>query len=174
VTIWEADNRALLSLVGVSHEQRRIYVILRGTVATSVRDWFVDAKFRQTPWSPGPGYNDSLVHHGFLEAWLKLRPEVFPALAKALTNPGTAGYTVAISGHSLGAGLAALMTAELLAAKNNCVDGTEVPDITKRPVVINTMGQPRVGNQAFAEAFSASMLWETGGLLRYIPHRHFS
>jgi hypothetical protein len=25
VTIWEADNRALLSLVGVSHEQRRIY-----------------------------------------------------------------------------------------------------------------------------------------------------
>lgn len=76
------------------------------------------------------------VHAGFLNAWNSLAPAVIEGLTIALNaNPG---YTTVISGHSLGAGIAALAFASLKGGPFS-VTG------------LFTYGQPRTGNQEFAD-----------------------
>ncbi|KAH8689923.1 feruloyl esterase A precursor [Talaromyces proteolyticus] len=116
--------------------EKNIIVSIPGTA--SDRDWLTDFDFFLTNYaSPGvvcPG--GCQVHSGFVGAWNSLAPELMPALESALeANPD---YRTVITGHSLGGALAQLAFASLSNAKYKVVGAY-------------TYGQPRVGNQAFAD-----------------------
>lgn len=75
------------------------------------------------------------VHYGFNAAWSEIEPQVLSAVSTALeTNPS---YSLVISGHSLGGGVANLAASSLRFAH-----GT---------VDLYTYGSPRVGNTVFVE-----------------------
>ncbi|KAJ5267275.1 hypothetical protein N7478_010083 [Penicillium angulare] len=79
--------------------------------------------------------SNCLVHQGILNAWNSLALAVTNGVTDALAaNPG---YNTTISGHSLGAGIAALAFATLMNGPY-------------RVTGAYTYGQPRTGNQAFA------------------------
>lgn len=80
------------------------------------------------------------VHEGFLHDWRSLAPQTLDALSTL----GCYNSSIAITGHSLGAAMAALAAFELL--------GAQWP--VRR---VYTYGQPRTGNAAFAASFHARM-----------------
>lgn len=77
------------------------------------------------------------------------------AFAAALADPATKGYTVMATGHSLGASISAVMTAELLAGAglNASSSGPILP--ADRSFMHYTFGEPRTGNKVFASAVAA-------------------
>jgi hypothetical protein len=78
---------------------------------------------------------DCKVHQGLLNAWNSLEPAATKSISDTLrANPG---YNTILSGHSLGAGIAGVAFASL---KNGPYRLTEA----------YTYGQPRTGNQEFA------------------------
>jgi triacylglycerol lipase len=115
----------------VAANDKNIIVSFRGTEADKMEDIltdlkvsFVDTKFGQ-------------VHSGFYEAVNIIIEEVCETVAAFRTN----NQNLWVTGHSLGAALATLGTAFLQDAKLH-VNG------------LYTFGQPRVGDEQFAEKFN--------------------
>lgn len=107
-------------------------VSFRGTMPSSLQDWIdnLETSFTRDPYDKCPGCE---VHHGFLMSYESLSAAML-AEVKILQPK-----TVITTGHSLGAAMAALASVDLISQNYN--------------VVSYTMGQPRVGNPAFATAF---------------------
>lgn len=81
------------------------------------------------------------VHEGYLKAWNSASTEVLAAINTQMTaNPG---YTLAVTGHSLGASLAALASASMASASLGM------------NITTYTFGQPRTGNPAWANMIDA-------------------
>ncbi|KAF3481700.1 feruloyl esterase A [Arthroderma uncinatum] len=78
------------------------------------------------------------AHGGFIRSWENTRPEIIPALIKAMKKHPD--YQLVVAGHSLGGAVAALASLEFKLRGWN-------PHVT-------TFGEPRVGNQALADYFS--------------------
>ncbi|KAM3530434.1 hypothetical protein MY4038_004888 [Beauveria bassiana] len=115
---------------------REIIIGIPGT--NGLRDTLTDIEVLPIPYvSPSihcPG--TCLVHAGFLLAWNSIEGQVIDAISSALEqNPG---FSVVISGHSLGGAIANLAFARL---KNGPFNTTGA----------YTYGQPRVGNREFAD-----------------------
>ena len=142
----------LVAIVGVVHSHRLVAVVFRGTVADSIADWIIDAEFWQEPFVPASGFAGAKVHHGFLAAWRTVKANVSAALQRQLRRPDAAGYRLVVTGHSLGGGLSALFTSELLAGA--LLPGVAVPS----PPLLYTMGEPRVGNPPYAAALARAAL----------------
>lgn len=106
-----------------------IVIAFRGTEPAKIKDWLTDL---QIPLIEGP---KGMVHRGFLTRLLA----VWPQLTTALLELQPAEKKVWITGHSLGASLAALAAAKLMVEGMAGVDG------------LYTYGQPRTGNRQFAE-----------------------
>lgn len=111
---------------------------IRGTVNFS--NWVADVETWTEAWPPGgaawcPGCS---VHHGFAAAYMELRTELLAAVAELRCA------VVAVTGHSLGAAIAALAALELRAGLGLAVS----------PVYL--FGAPRIGNCAFARAFESA------------------
>lgn len=104
-------------------------VTFRGTEPDQSSDIFDDARFALVPWD-GTGAS---VHAGFLGALDRVWPLLAPQL-EALAP----GHRIWFTGHSLGAALATLAAARFPHTAGVC-----------------TLGSPRVGNRAFASAFSS-------------------
>ncbi|CRG91706.1 hypothetical protein PISL3812_08757 [Talaromyces islandicus] len=130
--ITSTDTQAVLWKLP---SEKSILVSIPGT--NSSKDWATDFDFFFTNYS-SPGVEcqgGCLVHNGFFGAWNSLAAELLPALEKALdANPD---YSTIITGHSLGGAIAQLAFASLSDAKY-------------KVIAAYTYGQPRVGNQAFA------------------------
>ncbi|MFN5855579.1 MAG: lipase family protein [Pseudanabaenaceae cyanobacterium] len=110
-----------------------IVLAFRGTEQTKIRDWLTDLKFRQ---EPGPaGIN---VHRGFYKGLKSVWADVLDNLTEFRQN----NQAVLLTGHSLGAALATLATAQLKVDKNITTSG------------LYTFGSPRVGGQDFEKYFS--------------------
>ena len=182
LAVMEASKNNLLALVGASPSERTLFVAVRGTLDASLEDWLLDAEFWQKPFAiPGAeAYADARVHAGFLDAWGLLRPQVFAALNASLSNPRHAGYRLVLTGHSMGASVAALMAAELLAGAS-VSKGTTPPALPpKMPVYVYTFGQPRTGNAHFGAALAGAAatrplagggtLWRVVNVADPVPH----
>ena len=125
-TIW--DFKATEGYVGYLSSENAIYVVFRGT--SSVKNYITDILFVKTPYTTFPECN-AMVYLGFFNAVQTVAPQVLDAVLKLkLQFPN---YEVRVAGHSLGAGLAQLMSMDLI--KNGI-------NIT----TLHTWGQPRTGN----------------------------
>ena len=113
-----------------------IVVAFRGTEPNKIKDWFTDLEIPLTDSPVG------MVHKGFYTRLLA----IWTQLNNALTTLQHAGKSIWITGHSLGAALAALAAAKLL--KEGVVASTNG---------LYTYGQPRTGNPQFAEWFDSMM-----------------
>lgn len=123
--------------IGYRTEDETIYVVYRGS--SSIRDWLDDLDAILTTY---PYCKDCQVHKGFYKAELNVIAMVQTEVARLrLIYPS---YKIIITGHSLGAALAALTVVDLSMLHSN--------------LELFNYGCPRVGNQAFASFFSNNII----------------
>nr|ATQ35970.1 feruloyl esterase [Talaromyces piceae] len=131
--ITSTDTQAVLWKLP---SEKSILVAIPGTASTTDAITDIDFFFTQYT-SPGVDCQGGcLVHKGFLGAWNSLAEQLIPALESALEeNPD---YKTIITGHSLGGAIAQLAFGSL-------------SDTTYKVAGAYTYGQPRVGNEAYAD-----------------------
>eukprot|EP01138_Halocafeteria_seosinensis_P010606 gb/GECG01010831.1/.p1 GENE.gb/GECG01010831.1/~~gb/GECG01010831.1/.p1 ORF type:complete len:320 (+),score=30.57 gb/GECG01010831.1/:1-960(+) len=114
-------------------------ISFRGTIPSSIQDWIDDLYFTEE--APYPYCSGCKVHSGFYDTYSALKPQIKEALNDLGVDSST---NIQITGHSLGAALAALCAFDLRH------EGYTVHQVF-------TFGQPRVGNKEFAETFSSTV-----------------
>jgi len=110
-------------------------IAFRGTQPDDLNDLLSDLNFPPVDWPESSGR----VHAGFARAARSLLPAVRQWLADTGNPTPHTPDTLMITGHSLGAAMATLAAATL------------------KPALLVTLGCPRVGNAAFANALAASV-----------------
>ncbi|HQX83177.1 MAG TPA: lipase family protein, partial [Vicinamibacterales bacterium] len=118
---------------------RTAVVAFRGTVPRNVPQWFYTDLFAL------PLIGTPARHIGFDLAWRRLRPDITTWLASHLPTDGD----IVLTGHSLGAALA------LIAGHDLAVRGYRIRGIV-------TLGTPRVGFEAFQNAFLSTECYPAG------------
>ncbi|KAG8864306.1 hypothetical protein FRB96_006127 [Tulasnella sp. 330] len=121
-------------------------VVHQGTTPSAIESDLVDADFFFTSLNPTyfPGVPSSVeIHSGFVDAHDTAAPAILAAIESIMTAHGVKQVTCI--GHSLGGAIAILDAMSLKAT---------LPATTTFKVV--TFGQPRVGNQAFADYVDAN------------------
>lgn len=127
----------------VAQDETQLYLTFRGTESTNHIDWMRDAEFR-----PTTGVFGTRVHSGFRRALDEVWSEIVPAVTQDERG-------LVVTGHSLGAGLAALAAARLTAA------GRDVDHVY-------TYGSPRTGLRDFATAYDAVLGTNTYRVINHI------
>jgi triacylglycerol lipase len=121
----------------VASQNEFVIVAFRGTQAGDWRDFLSDTNIVLASWQTGR------VHLGFRTALNVIRPQLDPILQRLAP-----GRTLWFCGHSLGGALATLAA-----------------DVYPNTTGVCTIGSPRVGDPAFADAFNAKF---AGRSLRYV------
>ena len=130
------DDHAIVAFRGTESRPRPGQIGIRHVVT----DWMTDAKCELVKWTMDKD-DERRVHRGFKEALGEVDPELFEALAGLQKE----GLRLWFTGHSLGAALATLAACRY-----------EESGRDRRVQGLYTFGSPRVGDRAFAEAFSVS------------------
>eukprot|EP00045_Choanoeca_perplexa_P003183 m.29001 g.29001 ORF g.29001 m.29001 type:complete len:303 (+) comp11911_c0_seq1:399-1307(+) len=138
--------------VGIHNDSKTVVVSFQGT--HSVRQWVDDLTFSKVPLNYTGASSDVLVHKGFLHAYSEVENITNRIVNEAVKE--YPGYTVHVTGHSLGAAIATLCSLDL-AINNPTMRITQY-----------TFGQPRVGNEAFAQFHKQSSVL---ALYRTVHHK---
>jgi hypothetical protein len=117
--------------VGYLPSDKSIYVVYRGS--ESVRNWISNLNAFKTPYTSWSECNCQ-VHKGFYEAEQKVIAEVISEVQSLQKTHS--GYTVKVTGHSLGAALAQLTSMDLVKAGIS--------------TSVYNFGQPRTGDANYA------------------------
>jgi len=118
--------------IGYHEGQKAIYVSFRGS--ESAQNWLDDLDVALTTY-PAPGCTNCEVHKGFYEAETSCFPDVLNQVKTLKTT--YPDFQVVVTGHSLGAALATLVSIDLI---NSNIS----------PVRMFNYGSPRVGDTNFA------------------------
>eukprot|EP00163_Fabomonas_tropica_P014738 TRINITY_DN267_c0_g1_i14.p1 TRINITY_DN267_c0_g1~~TRINITY_DN267_c0_g1_i14.p1 ORF type:complete len:278 (-),score=42.62 TRINITY_DN267_c0_g1_i14:347-1180(-) len=136
-------STATYGYIGYIQSQNLIVVAFRGTTPTSsLQSILQDLKFFKT--DPLWGIPGALVHKGFYESYISAQSVVHSAVSSLLQDYPSA--QVGVFGHSLGGAMATLCALDLVLNVR----------ITQMSSVV-TVGQPRVGNQAFASFYDQAV-----------------
>ncbi|KAK9238604.1 Alpha/Beta hydrolase protein [Lipomyces kononenkoae] len=145
--------------IAVDHrpDHKRILLVFRGT--NSLTNWFTNLDTIQEPYPSVSselvtGCSRCMVHRGFLTSYLETRVYTKPILEELKAK--YPNYSLLVTGHSLGGAIAILAAADLI------TDGY-TPEIV-------TYGQPRVGNQEFADWID-TIVAHIDGLMTRVTHR---
>jgi len=126
--------------IAVDPSRNSIVVSYRGTSA--IENVLVDIDLILSDFPPGSAQG-ARAHSGFQRAYGTIAETIRTSVGDLLQqNPG---MTVTLTGHSLGAAMAILSAVDL-------VDSGVVP---AQAVQVFSYGQPRVGNQAFANFYDS-------------------
>jgi len=128
-------------VVASNKAKNAIYVSFRGTI-TTLAQWANNLKFTQVNW-PGKNCPGCKVHKGFYEVFTQIRDPTIALIKKAAKEFPTAD--IFLTGHSKGGAIAMLLGKWL---------HSELPQFT--PTQMYTVGTPRTGNAAFANAVNAA------------------
>jgi len=135
---------------GFLPSQKTAYIAFRGS--SSILNWIDDAEFLKTAYPEC----DCEVHSGFYSATINLQGQVFASIDKIFSKHPV--DNVIVSGHSLGAAIAQIMSMELFVkgVKNS----------------VYNFGQPRTGDHEYA-AWSnqvGKILWRFTHHRDPVPH----
>lgn len=119
-----------------------ICVVLRGTESES--NWVVDLKFGFAEY---PKCSGCKVHEGFYEAEQNVSAGVEKEVARLLQL--YPDYAVILTGHSLGAAIATLLTIDLI--------DSGIMISNNNNIKLFTFGSPRVGNPALSSWISSKL-----------------
>lgn len=117
--------------VGFIPIYKTIYVVFRGT--SSLLNWMSDFEVKQTKYLSYPEC-DCNIHYGFYRATMNLKNETIRYISQLKTLYSS--YNIIITGHSLGAAIAQVLSMELLKEGYN--------------LELYNYGQPRVGDNKYA------------------------
>jgi hypothetical protein len=131
-----------VGFVGYEADDNEIIVAFSGTNPFDVAQWIDDLAFFKTPY---PYCSGCYVHQGFYKTYLSVQDQVRNLTKAYLSSHPSA--TVTITGHSLGAALAAHAMADFAA---NPLGGAVV-------TTAYTFGMPRVGDEAFEKWYASSV-----------------
>lgn len=143
--LWTAGDGQSTPMVYVAYSPSKgVVVSHQGTNTSSFASIINDADFTLDPINTRLSYLGSVnVHGGFQDTWLRTADSVLTQVKAALAiHPGSPVLTV---GHSLGAALSLL---DALYLK------VQLPSTSVESIVF---GQPRTGDQAFANAVDANL-----------------
>lgn len=131
--------------VGYNEILKELIVSFRGTQPYNLKDWLVDLDAFKLDY-PIFNITGAMVHKGFYNAYSKHNEAVVASLLGLMVE--YPGFTVYLTGHSLGASLALLLAMDLYYNKASEVfkNATDIRMVT--------FGSPRTGNKEFADAFS--------------------
>lgn len=150
----ENQQRVLAVFVAWDSSINAIVVSFRGTVS-SITDWVNNLAYTKT--YPFDQHPDVGVHHGFWNNWQYLKTPVLAAVKSIQqSHPGD---TVVLTGHSLGAAMAADAALDL-----SINDGL-------RTSVVN-FGSPRAGNSGFHSLLQQEVpnFWRVTHNRDLVPH----
>ncbi|CAB4409242.1 unnamed protein product [Rhizophagus irregularis] len=126
--------------IATDPEKQLIIVAYRGTEPGSIRNYISDFVINHDLWRTALPVR-ALVHHGFLNAWNQIQPQVTDDLIKLVKEKPD--FRIGFMGHSLGGALATFSALDLI---------EKVPELAKNEkVFLSTFGQPRVGDENFAK-----------------------
>ncbi|KAG2016286.1 lipase [Coprinopsis cinerea AmutBmut pab1-1] len=130
------DRSGTQGYISRDDSRKEIIVSFRGSM--SVTDALVDLAIIMVPLkSTGiTNVGDAHVHTGFQFAYNVVADDVISTVRNQYNS--RSGYTIVVTGHSLGGAVASMAAISLKAALPNA------------PLKLYTYGQPRVGNAAFA------------------------
>jgi hypothetical protein len=138
----------------VARRPEGVFICFRGTEPMKIADWLSDVNFHRVDFCGSHGVKPSLirglVHGGFAAALNVVRNDLLRAVALLAPKPEE---RIWVTGHSLGGALAVLAAAVLKFEAGRDIAG------------LYTYGQPRVGDNAFCEAFGATL---GGRFFRYV------
>lgn len=134
------SSTGISGFVGYDPHSNFIMVSFAGTDPLDVKNWIDDINIFRVSY-PATNCSKCEVHEGFYNSYKAIRPKVFEMLNVTLAAHPTA--TLRVTGHSLGAALAAHFTLQM---------ALEQPDMEISAVY--TFGQPRVGNDEFQQFFT--------------------
>lgn len=143
--LWTAGDGRTTPMVYVAYSPTKgVIVAHQGTNSSSFSSIINDADFGQDPINSRLAYlGDVEVHGGFQDTWLRTADSVLAQVKSALsTYKASSVLTV---GHSLGASISLF---DALYLKQ------QLPSTSVRSIVF---GQPRTGDQAFANAVDANL-----------------
>ena len=138
VNITDAEGH--VAYAGYDAARDAVVVVFRGSL--SVQDWIDNLDILKVAAYAELGCVGCFVHEGFLKAYEALAPGVAASVTALLAR--YPGRGVALTGHSLGAAMAAHYALRLRLVDNVTLAGP-----------VYTFGQPRVGDAAFAAWHSA-------------------
>lgn len=134
-----------------------VAVGIRGSEPSSLRDWlFTDFRFSHRP-AFGDGKEGRNLHQGFYEALESVWDELYIELKSRCKE--FKKFKLLVCGHSLGGALAVLVAAKLQHLYETTRSKKEkalLATILKN-IIVQTFGQPRVGNKAFCEWYDKSL-----------------
>lgn len=163
------------STLWADFKNRRVILSFRGTEQIKVKDVITDIQLSQSevfPWAGAAGYPAEVLrevraHSGFLQAFRSVQPALLQVLSSVLKEEGDVngpGWSIYITGHSLGGALATLLSLELArlqqghwrrddaldpASPYTC-DEAFMQSLGKASIITYSFGAPRVGCPAFA------------------------
>ncbi|RYP05627.1 hypothetical protein DL765_009776 [Monosporascus sp. GIB2] len=138
VTITKQINNKATNTQGfVARDDAAKEVILAFRGTSNIQDLVVDLSQDLVPFNTTGVTNceGCMAHEGFLKAWNSVAQESIDGVKAELA--ANSDYKVTVTGHSLGGSLASLATVSMLGS------GIDVTTFT--------YGQPRTGNQAYAD-----------------------
>ncbi|KAJ6104815.1 hypothetical protein N7523_011135 [Penicillium sp. IBT 18751x] len=122
--------------------RQEIITVFRGT--GSDKNLQLDTNYTLAPFDTLPECVGCEVHGGYYLGWISVQEQVVSLVQEQVSEYPE--YALTVTGHSLGASMAAITAAQLSATYKN--------------VTLYTFGEPRTGNQAYAsymnEAFEAA------------------
>ena len=133
--VVQNSSNSVFGLIGYSPEYNKIIVAWRGSV--DIANWILNFKTTRTSY---PLCSGCSVHVGFNQGFNSVKSQVEPLVEFLMEKYPSA--SIYITGHSLGGALA-VMSAAHLHNKYNLVEK------------LYPLGQPRVGNDAFAQFMTA-------------------
>ena len=153
----KAQTQAFVGSSNTTSTAGNIVISFRGS--ETFENWLHNLDF---PKKAGyPKCDGCEIHEGFLSAWTEIQDDVIQEVEKLLSNMPSA--QIFVTGHSLGAALAALCAAELGASSHS---------LGKKITGVYTFGQPRVGNQAFHDFYGTGerVSWRVTHNRDIVPH----
>ncbi|KAL1919921.1 uncharacterized protein VTP21DRAFT_1853 [Calcarisporiella thermophila] len=161
---FDVDPEDIQGYIARDDLRKAIVISIRGTA--SLPNAIVDAQFKLIPY-PSKLVKKAKVHEGFYKAYQGLKKVTIPALTSQLKQYPS--YDVEVVGHSLGGAMAVMQAADIY---------ENVPAVKKDRLYLVTVGEPRVGNDAFAKwissaGFVSKRLVYRRDLVPHFPPRFF-